>query len=63
MSILNAISFPWFTISSSGGIVQQGEGSLFDLPEAANTPHQRAFYVSIKGEGWTVCPLGYAVYS
>ncbi len=58
---LNTICFPWILVDSSGAILKEGKGSLFPKPNyQIETILPNAQLIS--GNGWGVCPNGYAMY-
>lgn len=61
-SIAEMLVFPYrIQQQSTGDLLFESKSTLFTSP--AYTADAKAFFRSIKGEGWQRCPDGYAVYS
>ena len=56
-------AFPTFDFFPRSNNLIEYSGSLFDLPRQARSDACKTFYREVRSNGWSVCPVGYAIYS
>ncbi len=58
---LGSLCFPWILLDGSGDFIKEGNGALFPKP-IYETEQILDSVKSLSGNGWGVCPNGYALY-